>query len=50
VIPNPHPKYRVPPEPKPNQLGFHPLTRVRVRVDPTGLGAVAIPKFKAARI
>jgi hypothetical protein len=34
VIPNRHPKYRVSPEPKPNQLGFHPLTRVRVRWAP----------------
>jgi hypothetical protein len=49
VIPNPHPKYRVPPEPepKPSQLGFHPLTRVRVRVGPTGLGILAIPNANA---
>jgi hypothetical protein len=31
------------PEPKPSQLGFHPLTRVWVRVDPTGLGLIVIP-------
>jgi hypothetical protein len=39
--PTPHPKYRVTPEPKPSQLGFHPLTRVRA--GPTGLVLFAIP-------
>jgi hypothetical protein len=45
VIPNLHPKYRVLTEskPKPNQLGFHPLIRVRVWVNPAGLGLAAIP-------
>jgi hypothetical protein len=36
----------VTPEPKSNQLGFYPLTRVRVQTDPAGLGLFAIPKYK----